>query len=173
MNWIRVAITGWLALAPGCSVSAQAGSNTSASREAVPAVASPPETALDPGGAFLREIDDPFTGNLWLLLRDPDRPAGPARLVLAGQRTSFQERKGNGPLPSAPVAEEPVIHAGDALLVEEHTPVADTRLEAVALGSAVKGACLRARLKIGGRVVKVEAVSPGHAVFGLESKVEP
>jgi len=37
----------------------------------------------------------------------------------------------------------------------------------------VKGACLRVRLKIGGKVVKVEAVSPGHAVFGPESKVEP
>ncbi len=33
----------------------------------------------------------------------------------------------------------PVIHPGDALVVEEHTAVVDARLEAVALGSAAAG----------------------------------
>lgn len=173
MNWTRVAIAGWLALALGGSAGAQPGSNAAASPQTVPSVTTPTETALDPGGALLREIDDPFTGNLWLLLRDADRPAGPGRLVLAGQRTGTQQRREIDQMLSAPSAETPVIHAGDALLIEEHTPLVDTRLEAVALGSAVKGAYVRARLKIGGKVVKVEAVSPGHAVFSPESKAEP
>jgi hypothetical protein len=173
MNSKRVMIAGWLALTLVGTVSAQSGGDADASREIVPTVAVRPDTALDSGGAFLREIDDPFTGNLWLLVRDPDRPAGPGRLVLAGQRTRTQQREEIGPTPLVPATASPVIHAGDALVVEEHSSVADTRLEAVALGSAVKGACLRVRLKIGGKVVKVEAVSPGHAVFGPESKVEP
>ena len=67
----------------------------------------------------------------------------------------------------------PAIHAGDALTVEEHTALVDARLEAIALGPAVEGAYFRVRLKIGGRVVRVEAVSAGHAVFGPESEVEP
>jgi hypothetical protein len=173
MNWTRIAIAGWLALTLADTASAQAGSNAAASRRVAPAVAARPDTALDPGGALLREIDDPFTGNLWLLVRDPERPAGPGRWVLAGQRIGTQQRDETGPMPLVPATAPQVIHAGDALLVEEHTPLADTRLEAVALGSAVKGACLRARLKIGGKVVKVEAISPGHAAFGPESKVEP
>ena len=55
----------------------------------------------------------------------------------------------------------PVIHAGDVLIVEEHTAVVEARLEAVALGPAAAGAIFRARLKIGGKVVRAVAVSAG------------
>ena len=66
-----------------------------------------------------------------------------------------------------------MIRAGDALLVEEHTAVVDARLEAVALESAAKGARFKARLKIGGKVVRAVAISPGRAGFAPESEVAP
>jgi len=163
------AIAGWLALSFVGSACAQSAAGAAASPERMRVVASLP----DPGGSVLREIEDPATGDLWLLVRDPSRPAGPGRLVLARQRSSSQEKKDHGPALPAPAGERPLIHTGDALIVEEHTAVVDTRLEGVALGPAVAGAYFRARLKIGGKVVRVEAVSPGHAVFGPESKVEP
>lgn len=137
-------------------------------------VAQRSEAALLSRGEILREIDDPATGDRWLLVRDAAHPAAPARLVLAarqsGQDLFPEERKANRPAPST-VAEQPVIRAGDLLTVEEHTAVVDTRLEAVALGPAPKGAILRARLKIGGRIVRVEAVSRGHALFCSASEV--
>jgi len=135
--------------------------------------AAAPETALHPGGEALREIEDPFTGNRWLLLRDPNRPAGPGRLVLTRQGNSSQTRRGDGAAPTLSSSAGPLIHTGDALVVEEHTSVADTRLEAVALGPATKGAYFKARLKIGGRVARVMAIAPGRAIFGPESEIEP
>ena len=167
------AIAGWLALSLAGSAGAQSTAGAAASPERMRVVAAAPEGSIDPGGSVLREIEDPSTGDLWLLVRDPSRPAGPGRLVLARQRSSSQERRHDGPAQPAPAGERPLIHTGDALIVEEHTAVVDTRLEGVALGPAAAGAYFRARLKIGGKVVRVEAVSPGHAVFGPESKVEP
>jgi flagella basal body P-ring formation protein FlgA len=67
----------------------------------------------------------------------------------------------------------PVIHAGEALVLEEHTEVADARLEAVALESAVIGAKFRARLRIGGKVVRVVAQAAGRASIAPESEVQP
>jgi len=166
------AIAGWLALSFVGSAWAQSAAGAAASPEGMRVIAAP-EGSIDPGGSVLREIEDPATGDLWLLVRDPSRPAGPGRLVLARQRSSSQEKKDHDPALPAPAGERPLIHTGDALIVEEHTAVVDTRLEGVALGPAVAGAYFRARLKIGGKVVRVEAVSPGHAVFGPESKVEP
>lgn len=63
-----------------------------------------------------------------------------------------------------------MIRAGDALIVEEHTAVVDARLEAIALGSASKDAQFKARLKIGGRVVRVTALGPGGAMLEPEDK---
>jgi flagella basal body P-ring formation protein FlgA len=51
--------------------------------------------------------------------------------------------------------------------------VADVRLEAVALGPAVKGAHFKARLKLGGKVVRAVAVSEGRADFAPDGEVEP
>jgi hypothetical protein len=47
------------------------------------------------------------------------------------------------------------------------------RLQAVALEPSLQGAYFKARLKIGGKVARVIAVGPGHAVFGTESEVKP
>ena len=66
-----------------------------------------------------------------------------------------------------------MIHAGDKLIVEEHTAVVEARLEAVALGPAAQGAVFKARLKIGGKVVRAVAVSAGHAVFAPEEAAQP
>jgi flagella basal body P-ring formation protein FlgA len=57
--------------------------------------------------------------------------------------------------------------------VEELTGVVDARLEAVALEPAVMGAHFKARLRIGGKVVRAVAVSPGHASFAAEGEIAP
>jgi hypothetical protein len=66
-----------------------------------------------------------------------------------------------------------VIHTGDALLVEEHTALADAWLEALALANAVVGAEFKARLRIGGKVVRVVAVAKGRAMLAPESETQP
>lgn len=118
----------------------------------------------------LRTIDDPATGKRWLVVRDPTRPGGPARAVLAEREARCSEtdcaRK-----PPIVARERPVIQAGDAVTVEEHTPMLDMRLQAVALESSLKGACLRARLLLGGKVERVIAIAPGRAAFVSESEV--
>ena len=70
-------------------------------------------------------------------------------------------------------AVHPMIRAGDRLIVEEHSAVADARLEATSMGSAAVGAEFEARLKIGGKVVKVTALAPGKAELAPETKAQP
>ena len=57
----------------------------------------------------------------------------------------------------------PVIHAGDYLIVSEHTRVFDADLEATALKTAAIGDSLTVRLKFGGRTLSVVATAPGRA----------
>jgi hypothetical protein len=115
-------------------------------------------------GEIIREIDDPHTGGRWLLMPDPVHPAGPGRLVLAGEVHLAIPR------PGALAVEQPrrVIRAGDRLIVEENSAVVEARLEAVALGPAVIGSTLDVRLEIGGKVVRAVALAPGRAVFLAE-----
>jgi hypothetical protein len=56
----------------------------------------------------------------------------------------------------------PVIHAGDTVILTEHTSVADAELEATALSAAGVGEALTVRLKIGGRLGAI-ATAPGRA----------
>lgn len=160
-------------VAPVLGACAQTAGNARVVPEPLRGVAATAESLPEPDGQVLRQIEDPSTGNLWLLLRDRSRPAGPGRLVLARQRSNTQRAISGGPAEPLSAGERPVIHTGDALTVEEHTAVVDARLEAVALEPAVKGAHFKARLKIGGKVVRVVAVSPGRADFAAESEVEP
>lgn len=134
---------------------------------------------IQPLADFLREIDDLHTGDRWLLMRNGANPAGPGRLIWV---ESPGAGAGHGMARDAHETSEsaahatclrPVIHLGDALVVEEHTAVVDARLEAVALGSAEAGAELKARLKIGGKVVRVIAVAAGRAVLAPESEAQP
>lgn len=132
----------------------------------------PTRAATQSTAQISREIDDPSTGDRWLLV--PGHGGGPGTLILAGHRETARSGEANAGVQSAPAADPvadqpvihaPVIHAGDALVVEEHTAVVDVRLEAVALNSASAGAPLEARLKIGGNVVRVLANAPGRAVL--------
>jgi hypothetical protein len=120
---------------------------------------------------LVREIDDPHSGARWLLLRNPDHPAGPGRLVLAGHAAKpDEESRAIPPGETEETAQRPVIRAGDRLIVEENTPVIDARLEAVALGPATSGSTFEARLKIGGKVARVVALAPGRAAFQTEAR---
>jgi len=132
-------------------------------------LAAPPAAVLGqappPHGQVLQQIEDRSTGNVWLLVRDPSCPAGPGRLMLAKSRATPQHVA-----VQAATAEPPVILAGDAVIVEEHTALADVRLQAVALERAARGARFKARLMIGGRVVHAVADAVGRASFAPESE---
>lgn len=137
------------------------------------AAAALPGAAADPEDEVLRQIEDPSTGDRWLLLRNRDRPGGPGRLVLARPLNSRESGRLAAPAQSVSAGERLVIRSGDALTVEEHTAAADVNLQAVALQSAARGTPFRARLEIGGKVVQVVAISPGRADFAPGSGVEP
>jgi len=126
----------------------------------------------------VREIDDPHTGNRWLLLRDGAHPGGPGRLVLIAKAdTKREEIAANGQKSAlaelAPGEFHPIIRAGDKLIVEEHTAVIDTYLEAVALGPAVTGAVFGVRLKLGGKMMQAVALGPGRATMQIGTEVQP
>jgi len=147
------------------------------------APAGAPSAEQRPGHVFM-EIDDSATGDRWLLVRDEANPAGPGRMVrvktgkvysgnadsTGGTESAPARKSGQGPV-AAPMY--PVIHAGDAVIVEEHTSVVDARLEAVALGSAAVGAQFKARLKIGGKVLRVVALAAGRAEMTPEREAQP
>jgi hypothetical protein len=118
-----------------------------------------------PGGEIVREIDDPRNGDRWLLMRDPDHPGGPGLL-----RVVSAVRLNTGQAGPSPAEKAPIIRAGDRVLVEENTAVAEARLEAVALGPARQGSPFNVRLIMGGKVLRVLAAGPGRAV--LEKEVE-
>ncbi len=127
-------------------------------------------------GEVLREIDDPATGDQWLLVRDPARPAAPGRLVRVRHGTgpaAMKPGERGVPVSPAPILSQPIVRAGDSILVEEHTPVVDARLEAVALEPAAQGAVFRARLTVGGATVRVVADAPGRATLGPAGEVKP
>lgn len=132
-----------------------------------------------PPGQVLRAIDDPFNGARWLLLRNPEYPAGPARLLLvesgrSGLRQPTEAGDGrHDAVGAAPIPLRPVIRAGDRLVVEENTPVVAAHLEATALGPAAPGSPLAVRLRIGGRVVQTVALGPGRAAFVTPAEVRP
>ncbi|HWG19011.1 MAG TPA: hypothetical protein VG225_00690 [Terracidiphilus sp.] len=121
-------------------------------------------------GSLVREIYDPSSGARWMLVQDAEHPGGPGRLILArpGMRLPGQGQR--GPMrASMPV----VIHAGDAMLVEEHTPVVDAVLEAVALGPAAVGSPVRVRLRVGGRVVRAIASAAGRGTLAPGGEALP
>jgi hypothetical protein len=127
------------------------------------------------GGQLYREIDDPHTGDRWLLTRNHEFPGGPGRLVrvAAYSGAAGDSRPSGAPRQIAEqtgVAALPVIRTGDRLIVEEHTAVVDAALEARALRPAALGAVFEARLAMGGRVVRVVALGPGRAALEPEAR---
>jgi hypothetical protein len=115
----------------------------------------------------IRTIEDFATHRRWLLEKDVNRPAGPASLVPLppDESCAFPKTEpGAAPLhvkfPGPPI---PVIRAGDALIVSEHTSVSDTQLEAIALSAAGVGEAMTIRLKIGGGPLHAIAIAPSRA----------
>ena len=105
-------------------------------------------------------VRDDATGIHWVLLRGGEDSGGPGRWV--------RTENGAGPVAGkAPRRERhaapAVIHAGDKVIVEDHTAVAELRLQAVALEPAAAGARLRIRLTAGGRSVAAIALGAGRA----------
>ena len=117
----------------------------------------------------LRVIEDPGSGARWVLVKDSEHPGGPGRMVLV-QAKGLAGFALNVPEPKVAA---PVIRAGDRIVVEEHTDVADAVLEAVALASAVELGPFRAHLRIGGRVVRVIAIAPGRARLPAAGEARP
>ena len=115
---------------------------------------------------IVREIDDPNTGDRWLLMRNDQVPGGPGRLVLVAAHRNLTGGAAlllAGQTGKAQIL--PVIRTGDRLIVEEHTARVDAVLEARALNPAAAGASLDVRLTIGGTVVRVIALGPGRATL--------
>jgi hypothetical protein len=127
----------------------------------------------------IREIDDPSTGNRWLLVRDWNRPGGPGRLLLLAGSPGITHAERAAKIspalaePKSVPPAAPVIHAGDPLIVEENTPLVEARLAATALGPAAPGAAFAARLEIGGKIVRVRAVDPGRALLEPDLEGRP
>jgi hypothetical protein len=118
----------------------------------------------------VREIDDPHTGDRWLLERGAGAPGGPGRLVRVGPAIEEFRQSSNRVTVSHPLIQAAlpelqlaVIRPGDRLVIEENTPIVEARLAAVALCAAQPGAVLNARLEIGGKVVRARALGPGRA----------
>jgi hypothetical protein len=116
-----------------------------------------------------------------LLVRDEAHPGGPGRLVLAekppivepGNRDA-ENRPGSRQVAELTyVSPVPVIHAGDRLIVEEHTPIVEGHLEAVALGPAAAGGAFDVRLRMGGKVLRAVALGPGRAELQAEREARP
>ncbi|MFZ2022585.1 MAG: hypothetical protein ACLPZY_17580 [Terracidiphilus sp.] len=129
--------------------------------------------------AALGEIDDPATGDRWLMERNEMHPEGPGRLVrlagvggaAGGFASAVKVRRQDAA--GSDVSRQIVIHDGDVLVLEEHTALVDARLEAVALGSAMRGEELRVRLKIGGKVVRAVATIIGRAELLPAAETRP
>jgi len=123
---------------------------------------------------IVREIDDPHTGDRWLLMRGRGSSGGPGRLVLAGShRDATGGATGRTAIQADDVRLIPVIRTGDRLIVEEHTAVVDAVLEARALQPSATGGELDVRLTIGGNVVRAVALGPGRAALLTENGVRP
>lgn len=176
---------GFLAIVLAQKATGQAGAHSPAGARMVVSLPRPVAGANGGLGEVVRAIDDPYTGNYWLLERDPDHPGGPGRLVLVPRAAQTDgpdsepgsESDGAGPRQAAPDAIAralaPVIRAGDRLMVIENTAVAEARLEAVALGPAVRGADFEVRLQIGGKEVRAVALGPGRAAFADQIGARP
>lgn len=118
----------------------------------------------------VREIDDPHTGDRWLLVRDIRNQGAPGRLVLAGRldqvaTEGLQRRLRDGRRPQLPAMPVPIIHAGERVILEQKSPLVHASLEAIALESAALGTSLNVRLAIGGKIVRACAVGRGRAAL--------
>jgi hypothetical protein len=122
-----------------------------------------PRILYGPGQrSIFREIVDPHSRERWVLLRDVVHPEGPGRLVPTkpeGELRAFGKGGEMSEETSAVLA--PCIHAGDSVVVEEHTATAEVSVEAIAMEPAATGSLLHVRIKIGDKVLRAVALAPG------------
>lgn len=122
-------------------------------------------------GPVVREVDDPATGSRWLLVNDGIQPGGPGHWVRAdapfwrGAGSNLRGHKAKQDTAYKAMHSKLVIRAGQLIVVEEHSAVADAHLNAVALEPASIGSILHVRLEVGGKTINVTASGPGRAVF--------
>ena len=150
-------VAGMLALSSTVLIRSQAATDARASE------------GLGATAVAVREIDDPHTGDRWLLVRATDHPGAPGRMVLVSG-PGQGERAVSARIPDSTslvnfASFRPVIRGGDRVVVEESTPLVEARLEGVALGPAAAGAPIHVRLKLNGGVVKAVALGPGRAAL--------
>jgi len=172
--WLAVLATAWaLAVLVQVAGGAQTAPRTSLSSSVSGQAAQPVADRV------VREIDDPHSGDHWLLIDDPNSPGGPGRMVLSSTFPEDAVQPGPDGATAAghPHAIRtqpmPVIHSGDRVVVEENTARVEVRLEAVALGPAVSGSPLNVRLSIGGNVVRAVGLGPGRVAFAPETAARP
>jgi len=122
---------------------------------------------------LLREIDDPALGRRWLLYRDTRHPEGPGRLIAVGAPTLDGLHTGSRAQPHSIPASQPVIRIGDRVVLEEHSPIVDARLEAIALAPALQGSALKVRLVLGGKIVEAIAIAPGRVALTPQQGSQP
>ena len=118
----------------------------------------------------IRTIEDPATHQRWMLLQNLNQPAAPALFVPTPQEFFCT---GLGPKRcelTVQRASHAVIHAGDQLILSEHTRVSDAELEATALKTAAIGERLPVRLKLGGRILSAIATAQGRATLSGEGR---
>lgn len=119
----------------------------------------------------VREVDDPHSGERWILVPALDHSAGPGRWIARPAAPDGASGPAGPALVKA--AAKPVIRAGDGIRVEEHTAFVDATLEALAMGDAAAGATLRVKLKAGGHVVRAVALGPGRAKLATAEEDRP
>jgi hypothetical protein len=115
----------------------------------------------------VRAVGDPATGDCWLLERHNGHSGGPGRWLRTARGDAACGKAGGAPeasrMRAGERAGEPVIRAGERIVVEAKTPVFQARLEAVALEPGWPGAVLRVRLPGRGSVLHAVALGPGRA----------
>ena len=172
MRAIGATVLGGMVLAAGIqpAVGLQTADGSNAGRSQ--SFKSLPADSTIAAASIVREIDDPHSGARWLLLLNALHPGEPGRLVQADTvRVVASQPETGGQRP--PVPPKPVIHAGERVILEEHSQVVDGRLDAVALNPAPVGGALRVRLVVGGCVVRSVAVGPGRVALDEEKEGRP
>lgn len=173
----KFAILWLLAASSGLAASCQVPDSHQMTPPAAPSVLKHDSQSGAVAVQVVRQIDDPHTGDRWLLLRESDRPGGPGRLVHVVRGAGLPQ---SASIVGAPAGAQvaapfplPVIRGGDKLIVEDNSARLNARFEAVALGVALAGGSLRVRLLLGGKVIEAVALGPGRAAFAPKTEVHP
>ena len=128
------------------------------------AVAQTPEARNADGVSFAQSQETaPFS--CWILMRDRAHPDHPGRWLTGtnceGPKTPLAIRAHH-----AGVEPQLLIQAGEHLIVEDHSPVAEARFQAIALEKAHLGESFRVRLAVvGGATVRAILISNQRAVL--------